>query len=466
MKNKSTMTSGAAVPGPVRRSAALPVAAPAAAIAAVVVAGLTAALCPAPAAAQTAPFQPNWGLVNDVFAAAVAQQHRATQRLPTAPLAPLPFAAPPQPAGRVPAIVAAPAVPPAQSAPAFKRAPYYSPVARVVAPAAAEAAEPDDGDGVWRLEFGNEDRGIIRPIAEPVFDPIFGGSPTDGGMTWGFDLSYSPNARNPEWFEPVRDYLFWIDRGAETRVNYNVQLAANTASTLATKAGLTVRPHAGYLALGTRLALKEEIGPRSHRMNLIDAAVGVIGPASGARTIHDGLHGIIDNKSDDWNEIESEPFVNIVYEHGARFFAWQRDGRENLEIYPHVGVALGNVLTYGSLGLTMRVGRHLFKDLGAPRLRTMLTGTNFPESVGNTWFWNFFIGLEGRAVAYNALLDGNLLQDSLNVDSRPFIYEVQAGIEAGWAAYRLTAMNVYRSREFSGQQYTTEFIRVALAAEF
>ena len=319
-----------------------------------------------------------------------------------------------------------------------------------------------DAGGVWSIQIGNEDRGFLTSIFEPVFDPVFGGSPTEGGLTWGWRIGYAPNKPNPDWFKLARPYLPWISSSAPVRVAYAVEQDAMTPSETAKNAGRTVRPYAGYLVFNTRIAIKQEKSRRWQRIDTLDMAIGLIGPASGAKSVHGVLPGH-DNSS--WDGIKSEPMVNFGYEYGHRFFVFEPDGSENIEIHPYVGTAVGNALTYGSMGINLRFGRNLFRDLGAPRQRVLLSGENFVET-GNYWAWNLFMGLEGRAIAYNVFLDGNLLQSSKSVDSKPFVYDFQMGIEAGYGAYRFSVMNVYRSREFDGQQYSTEFIRVGMSAAF
>ncbi len=316
--------------------------------------------------------------------------------------------------------------------------------------------------GVWSVQVGNEDRSFLTEVFEPIFDPVFGGSPTEGGLTWSWRIGYAPNKTNPAWLKPVRPYLPWISSAAPARVSYSVEQAAMTPSEVAKADGRAVRPNAGYLAFNTRVAFKEEKSKRWQRIDTIDMAIGAIGEASGAKALHGALPG---HDTTSWNGIESEPIVNLGYEYGHRFFAFEPTGTENIEIHPYVGGALGNALTYGSIGLNVRFGRNLFRDMGAPRQRTLLSGENFVEP-GKYWAWNLFMGIEGRAIAHNVFLDGNLLQDSISVDKKPFVYDFQMGAEVGYGAYRLHVMNVYRSREFDGQQYTTEFLRFGATAAF
>ena len=329
--------------------------------------------------------------------------------------------------------------------------------------------------GIWRLEIGNEDRGIFVDLWEPIFDPIFGGSPTDGGMSWGLHLSYTPHSKNPIWFQKLRAYIPWIDPNAPANVSYSFEQSANMHSHLARKARnhsehlwtSDQRPDAGFLAANARVGLKKNYTPRWDRIDTIDFRGGIVGPYSGAQPFHQFVHDLTGGSTDKWHQINSEPFVNLNYEHGHRFFLWKPNGRETIEIHPHTGFALGNAFTHAKVGLNARIGRLLENDMGAPRFSQMLTGTNFPKINDHLFSWNFFTGFEGKAHAHNVTLDENLISGGgQSVNSHMYTYDVHAGFEFGYGDYRLTFMNVYRSREFKGQQYSSEFVRVALAAEF
>ena len=58
----------------------------------------------------------------------------------------------------------------------------------------------------------------------------------------------------------------------------------------------------------------------------------------------------------DWEQISNEPIVNLDYGSGIRFFAYEPDGTWNMEVMPRIGASIGNMLTYGSFGATVRLG--------------------------------------------------------------------------------------------------------------
>jgi len=335
-----------------------------------------------------------------------------------------------------------------------------------VAQQAATQPAPKSKSGVWRLEIGNEDKGGLEAPFEAVFDPIFGENAPEGELTWAWRLSYdAPEGDKADWVRGARRYLFWVPRRSDVRYGYSAEQAAHTANSIIRAANGTVRPHAGYLAFGTRLSFTEKETKHLRRMDTIDAAIGFVGPFSLAQTFHEAAHDIKGSDTDPWDEINSEPFANINIEHGHRLFLRPPDaGGHNLELHPYIGGAFGNAFTYASAGVTLRIGNHLDKDAGAPRFRQILSGSNFPQ-IGNYFAWNVFVGIEGRAIAHNVLF-GNTFEEGRSEEFRAFVYDVQAGLELGWGAYRLSAMNVFRLREFEGQGPSAQFVRVALSAHF
>lgn len=62
-----------------------------------------------------------------------------------------------------------------------------------------------------------------------------------------------------------------------------------------------------------------------------------------------------------------------------------------------------------------------------------------------------FAGLEGRAVLYNIFLDGNAFTDSHSVDKEPFVGDLQAGLVVQWNRFRITYTQIFRTKEFEGQ---------------
>jgi hypothetical protein len=100
----------------------------------------------------------------------------------------------------------------------------------------------------------------------------------------------------------------------------------------------------------------------------------------------------------------------------------------------------------------VRVGRMLGADFGPPRIRPALAGTHFFQPTDDGLGWYVFAGAEGRAVARDVTLDGNTWRDSRNVDRRPLVADLQAGLAVMWLGVRITYTQTWRTEEFYGQR--------------
>ena len=60
-----------------------------------------------------------------------------------------------------------------------------------------------------------------------------------------------------------------------------------------------------------------------------------------------------------------------------------------------------------------------------------------------------FVGLDVRAVGYNAFLDGNFFRSSPGVDRKPVVYDVLSGLSLRYKTARVSLTQIRRSEEFS-----------------
>jgi hypothetical protein len=141
------------------------------------------------------------------------------------------------------------------------------------------------------------------------------------------------------------------------------------------------------------------------------------------------------------------------------------DPRLAIDVMPELSASLGNVLTYAGAGAMLRFGRNLDVDWGPDRIRPGLAGTGYARR-GDGFGWYLFAGLEGRAVAYNAFLDGPWLRASPDVEKKPFVADFQAGAALTWRGFRFAYTYVVRTREFDGQENSDRFGSLTLTASF
>jgi hypothetical protein len=205
------------------------------------------------------------------------------------------------------------------------------------------------------------------------------------------------------------------------------------------------RPYAGHL-YGT-LAISSMT---ESRLGSVELSLGAIGRASGAEQVQDLIHGAIGvEKLAGWDrQIDDRPAALLTFEH-----RWQRNAPlgEALEVgvVPALGLSLGNVQTAASAGVLLRAGRNLALDFGPPRMRPALSGLapfRPSESLGAY----VFVGVEGRAVAYDATLDGNH-HGYWQVDPKPLVGELPIGLELSYGRTRLAFSWVLQSATFDEQ---------------
>jgi len=330
----------------------------------------------------------------------------------------------------------------------------------------------EDDSGVWRAELQNEDA-LSVDIFEKPMDKFFNEKVESGHLTWGWQLSYTPNAPDPDWLESFRDNLFWPSELWKARVSYSLQQSAYTPNTHTSELARAVdglakipdRPWAGYLLANARFNLEQDFIGNTQYLDRVNIGLGVVGPPSGGEEVHNLVHRSISHSSRAWKEIKAEPVAIVQYDTGKRW-VWEEDALGfGLEIYPYTGVTLGNAYTYASLGLSSRIGTNLKKDSGPLRPNMIMSGTNFPQT-GDYLSWNLFAGIEGRYVEHNIFVDGNTYSDTSDVASLNKVLDVQLGGEIGWGEKRLSLMHVFRTEEFTSQISPDKFLRVGLSSDF
>ena len=212
------------------------------------------------------------------------------------------------------------------------------------------------------------------------------------------------------------------------------------------------RPYAGWLYTGG--ALLQENGDQLTGLELL---IGVVGPAALGRQVQNDWHQFVVGipGGEGWHDQrKNEPALTLSYEQRWRFRLAELGG-VGLDFVPAAGLTAGNVLTYGALGGTLRIGQDLRADYGPARIRPAPSGTDWFEVAHMTrpLGWYIFAGVEGRAVARNIFLDGNTVASGPRVDKKPLVGDLTAGVALFWrSAIRLDIGLLTRTKEFYGQR--------------
>jgi hypothetical protein len=249
---------------------------------------------------------------------------------------------------------------------------------------------------------------------------------TDKNYTSGFQFDWrSPSYDPPSWVSALTGRMSLIfPEGGTPR--WGVSLGQNIFTpedTSRRNPDPRDRPYAGWLYGTLSLASYTATSYGS-----VDLQMGIIGPGALGEQFQNGVHRLRNfDRAEGWNhQLKDEFGMNLIV---GRQWRWNYEtGIEGLQygVVPSVTVALGNVYTYASGGMMVRIGSNLNADFGPPRTRPAQSGSAFFQPDDN-FGWYAFAGVEGRAVARNIFLDGNTWRDGPHVDRETLVGDVNLG---------------------------------------
>ncbi|AWK86393.1 lipid A deacylase LpxR family protein [Azospirillum thermophilum] len=317
------------------------------------------------------------------------------------------------------------------------------------APDGAERAGPSIGFWIDNDLFGgNTDRYYTNGFQFYYFS---GDRPTYGSIDWLADLV--------PWIEPdgVRRYGFAFGQNIYTPSNLRAR-----------NPDPTDRPYAGWLY--GRLSILNE-APRA--VDRIDLDLGMVGPASLAEQTQKAVHKVVRGATypEGWRyQLRDEPGVVLGYEHVWRGERPNTLGPLEWDLSPHVAGSVGNVLTMGAAGATLRLGGNMPAPVGALVMRPT-SSIPYQDSDGRQsgtrgFSWYVYTSAEGRAVGRNIFLDGNSDKPGRSVEKRTLVGAVQAGVALRYGRYGLTYAQTIQTPEFEGQKSLTNYGSLRLSVQF
>lgn len=224
------------------------------------------------------------------------------------------------------------------------------------------------------------------------------------------------------------------------------------------------RPYAGWLYVAAGL-----VADTGTRLDSVELSLGVVGPWSLAEETQKFVHSITgSDKPRGWDsQIKNEPAFLLTWQRAWRAY-YTRDlfAGLQLDVTPHVGLALGNVFTYGSGGAMLRFGHGLPHDYGPPRIQPSLPGSGFflPH---DGFGWYVFAGVEGRAVAHDIFLDGNTFGGrGTSIDRNVVVGDAQLGIAVTFGDVRVAYTHVLRTPDFEEQNGLDNFGAISISTRF
>lgn len=308
-----------------------------------------------------------------------------------------------------------------------------------------------------------DDQGFLSVQVEN--DKVAG---TDRNYTNGLRIAYltpeiAPDRGTRRWLEQAP----FVPRRERLRVEYALGQSIFTPEDTGRR-DLIVddRPYAAWLYVGAALIAYDEAEASLRQMETLALDLGVVGPWALGEEVQNDFHDHIGvSRAEGWsNQLGNEPGLMLSYERKWRRL-WQprKIYGIGLEIMPHVGGAVGNVMTFGSVGASLRLGANLPDDFGPPRIRPGMPGSGYFKGRPDKLGVYVFGGAEARAVLRNIFLDGNSFRDSHSVDKEPVVYDLQGGLALTYGRWRLSYTHVYRSPEVEGQASADRFASIALS---
>ena len=225
------------------------------------------------------------------------------------------------------------------------------------------------------------------------------------------------------------------------------------------------RPYAGWLYGALTLVSKNE-----SFADTLEIQLGIIGPESFAEDAQKFVHDVRDLPLPrGWdNQLENEPGLLVYYERKWRYPNADRRAGATWDFIGHGGIALGNVADYIALGGELRAGWNLPNDFGTSLIRPG-GDANAPNATGSKarpLGAYAFAAFSGRAVARDVFLDGNSFTDSHDVDKKPLVGDLVLGGSVYWRMVKLSYAQVFRTREFDGQDRRHNFGSLSLSISF
>jgi lipid A 3-O-deacylase len=205
------------------------------------------------------------------------------------------------------------------------------------------------------------------------------------------------------------------------------------------------RPWAAWLYIG---GVAQSV--TGNRLQTVELDIGMVGPAALGKQVQTEWHKLVNaDKPAGWgNQLRNEPGVLLAY-----LTKWRYGPSTGLQIVPHFGATVGNIMTIARAGGIVRVGQNMsgfgpdtIEPGGAMLQRTRLTDSRSKDDVPE---WYLFAGFDARAVGRNIFLDGNSFRDGPSVNRRTLVYDAKVGLSIRIAPVRVSITHVERSEEFA-----------------
>ncbi|MDE8348044.1 MAG: lipid A deacylase LpxR family protein [Acidocella sp.] len=285
---------------------------------------------------------------------------------------------------------------------------------------------------------------------------------TDRYYTNGFSLGYvGPTGSLPSPIAALGHTVF--SSGAQ-RLEINLQQVIYTpVNTQALNPNPQDRPYAGHLTLNGAI-----IQDTSNTRSVLQASIGMIGPAALGQPVQNGFHSLIGNPSSKgWShQLRNEPTLDFMASRTWRYDLAKFDqGGLTLQMLSQASAQLGSTEIYGQVGSIVRLGSGLDSDFGPSVIGPVMSGTE-AYTPTQPFVWYVFGGISGRMVAHDTLVQGNNFQSSRGVGLVPLQGDAEVGLAIILYGLRISATEIFTTPEFHGAAPAFQYGSVTISARF
>jgi hypothetical protein len=229
------------------------------------------------------------------------------------------------------------------------------------------------------------------------------------------------------------------------------------------------RPYAGWLYGGLILQRRGEcFGPHS-TLESFQLDIGVVGSWSLAKEAQTWVHEMRGfNKPRGWdNQLHNEPGIELKYQRSIRFRGMALHPLD-VDFIPHAGFSAGTIEDTARAGALLRLGFNLPDDYGIQTIDSLTTSSGGYSDSQPTARWGAYVfaGSEGKAVAWNTFLDGNVFHQSHHVHKEHLVADFKAGFALVLNRVEVGFTYVLRTLEFHGQDKEDRFGSAFLKVKF
>ena len=287
---------------------------------------------------------------------------------------------------------------------------------------------------------------------------------SDRNYTSGLMLVFvSGDRRDPGPTRWLGEHLLFADEGDRIRFGVRAGQSLFTPEDTSVLTPLpNQHPYAGWLYGGLSLIVESD-----RTLDTLALELGTVGPNALGEEAQDFAHdGLGLEESDGWdNQVDNEFAGALHYDRKWRLFPDLDWAGLELDLIPNLGFSAGNRLTQANAGLTLRVGDDLGNDFGPLRVRPGLGGAGLLQT-HDAFSAYLYFGLQGRAVAYDVVLDGNTDGKGARIGRRPLGADLQGGIVLQICALQAGVGVIWRSSEFrpqsEGDFFSSMFVSLQL----